>query len=123
MARVFLDTNFYIDLTKRAKEKWGLLAGDLLFISPLSAHILFYARKLKVPDETVNVLQEQFGIVPFTKFILDKALSGPTDDLEDNIQLHSAAEAECDLFLTADKRLLDMKFFGKTKIIPPQELQ
>lgn len=123
MARVFLDTNFYIDLTKRAKEKWKLLTDDLLFVSPLSTHILFYARKLKVPDETVNELQEEFGIVPFTKFILDKALDGPTEDLEDNIQLHSAAEAECDLFLTEDRNLLRMKFFGKTKIIPPQELQ
>ena len=117
MARVFLDTNFYIDVTKRARRKWELLRGNLLFISPLSTHILFYTRKLKVPDLTVNELQEQFGIVPFTKHILGKALEGPTNDLEDNIQLHSAAEAECDLFLTEDKKLLKMKFFGKTRIL------
>ena len=117
MARVFLNTNIYIDVTKRAKEKWGSLEGNLLFISPLSTHILFYARKLEVPDQAVNELQEQFGIVPFTKYILDKALEGPTKDLEDNIQLHSAAEAECDVFLTLDKKLLNMKFFGKTRIL------
>lgn len=117
MARVFLDTNFYIDITKRAKEKWGSLEKHLLFISPLSTHILFYARKLKVPDQAVNELQEQLGIVPFTKHILDKALEGPTADLEDNIQLHSAADAESDLFLTSDKKLLAMKFFGKTRIL------
>ena len=116
MGRVFLDTNFYIDITKRAREKWESLRGNLLFISPLSAHILFYTRKLKVPDQEVNKLQEQFGIVPLTKYILNKALEGPTIDLEDNIQLHSAAEAECDLFLTEDKKLLDLKFFGKTRI-------
>ena len=116
MARVFLDTNFYIDITKRAKEKWMLLSGNLLFISPLSTHILFYARKLKVPDQEVNDLQEQFGIVPFTEHILDKALVGPTEDLEDNIQLHSAAEADCDLFLTSDRKLLSQKFFGKVRI-------
>ena len=64
MAKVFLDTNFYIDVTKRAKDKWIPLREDLLFISPLSTHILFYARKLKVPDKDVNELQEQFGLVP-----------------------------------------------------------
>lgn len=32
-------------------------------------------------------------------------------------QLHSAAEAECDYFLTSDKKLLAMKFFGKTRIV------
>jgi predicted nucleic acid-binding protein len=117
MGRVFLDTNFYIDITKRAREKWESLRGNLLFISPLSAHILFYTRKLKVPDQEVNKLQEQFGIVPLTKYILNKALEGPTIDLEDNIQLHSAAEAECDLFLTEDKKLLDLKFFGKTQVV------
>ncbi len=120
MVRVFLDTNFYIDVTQRAKGKWGFLEGSLLFISPLSTHILFYLRKLKVPTQPVNEFQEQFGIVPFTKDILDKALEGPTNNLEDNIQLHSAAEAECDVFLTSDKKLLNLTFFGKTKII--QEL-
>lgn len=117
MARVFLDTNFYIDITKRAKEKWKSLGENLLFISPLSTHILFYARKLKVPDQEVNELQKQFGIVPLTKIILDKALMGPTNDLEDNIQLHSGAEAECDFFLTGDENLLDLKFFGKMQIL------
>lgn len=123
MARVFLDTNIYVDLTKRAKEKWAHLHGHLLFISPLSTHILFYVRKLTVPNQAIDELQEQFGIVTFTKFILDKALRGPTKDLEDNIQLHSAAIADCDLFLTFDKKLLNMKFFGKTQIISTQELQ
>ena len=117
MVRIFLDTNFYIDVTKRAKYKWHALAGNLLFISPLSTHILFYTRKLKVPEKAINALQEQIGIVTLTKYILDKAMQGPTADLEDNIQLHSAAEAECDVFLTEDKKLLDMKFFGRLRII------
>lgn len=117
MARIFIDTNIYIDITKRAKEKWKSLEGNLLFISPLSTHILFYARKLKVPDQEVNQLQEQFGIVPLTKNILDKALESLTVDLEDNIQLHSATEAQCDIFLTNDRKLLNLKYFGKMKIL------
>lgn len=117
MARVFLDTNLYFDITKRAKDKLEPLRGNLLFISPLSTHILFDTFKLKVLDPEMNELQEQFGIVPLTKFILDKALNGPTADLEDNIQLHSAAEGECDIFLTEDRKLLNMKFFGKVRIV------
>lgn len=117
MARVFLDTNLYIDITKRAKEKLESLRGHLLFISPLSAHILFYTYKLKVPDREVNDIQKQLGTIPLTKDILTKALEGPTADLEDNIQLHSGAEAECDIFLTEDKKTLDLKFFGKTRIV------
>lgn len=117
MARVFLDTNVYIDLTKRVKEKLEPLRKELLFISPLSTHILFYTYKVKVPDREVNALQEQFGIVPLTKSILQKALEGPTADLEDNIQLHSAAEAECDFFLTSDEKLLKITFFGKAQIV------
>lgn len=116
MARVFLDTNLYIDVIKRAKEKWEHLRANLLFISPLSTHILFYTTKLKVPDQEIDKLQEQFGIVPLTKSVLGKALKGPTSDLEDNIQLHSAAEADCDFFLTSDEKLSKMKFFGKTQI-------
>ncbi len=117
MARVFIDTNFYIDLTKRAKEKWLGLKEHLLFISALSVHILFYARKLKVPDLEVNELQKQFGIIPLTENVLSKALQGPTNDLEDNIQLHSAIEAECELFLTYDEKLLKLGFFGKMRIV------
>lgn len=116
MVRVFLDTNFYIDITKRLIEKLAPLTGNLLFISPLSVHILFYAQKLKVPDKEIDKMHEQLGIVPLNKYILDKSLIGPTKDLEDNIQLHSAAEAECDYFLTNDQKLLGMKFFGKVQI-------
>jgi len=117
MARLFLDTNIYIDVTKRKKQELEPLRDHLLFISPLSTHILFYAHEIRVPDEEIKEIQKQFGLVPLTKYILDRALDGPTKDLEDNIQLHSAAEAECDYFLTNDEDLLKMKFFGKTQLI------
>ncbi len=117
MARVFLDANLYFDVTKRGKEELGSLKGNLLFISPLSTHVLFYIYKLKVPDQEMNELEEQLGIVPLTKYIHDKSLEGPTNDFEDNVQLHSAAEANCDFFLTNDEKLLKMKFFGKAKIV------
>lgn len=117
MVRIFLDANFYIDVANRAREKWQRLRGNLIFISPISTHIVFYTRKLKVPNQEIIRLQKQIGIVPLTKYLVDKALVGPTSDFEDNVQLHSAAEADCDFFLTEDKRLLNLKFFGKTRMV------
>ncbi len=116
MARIFLDTNIYIDVLKRSKEKWQSLDSSLIFISPLSTHILYYTFKLQVPNREIDNLRQYFGVVPLTEEILNRSLEGPTTDLEDNIQLHSAVEADCDLFLTADKNLLKLKFFGKLKI-------
>lgn len=60
---------------------------------------------------------DRFNFIGLEKKVLKNSLEGPTLDLEDNIHLHSAAEAECDYFLTLDKKLLSMKFFGKTRII------
>lgn len=71
-----------------------------------------------MPDEKLmNLLEESYNMVDFSREISNKALRGPTDDFEDNVQLHSAAQAECDLFLTEDKKLLTLKFFGKTRVV------
>ncbi len=117
MAKVFLDTNVYIDIIKkRTESELEDFQGHDLFISPLSIHILAYVFKYKIPNDELNVNLELFNITPFDANVVENALIGPTSDFEDNVQLHSAAEAECDVFLTEDKKLLDMKFFGKVKI-------
>lgn len=117
MVNIFLDTNWLLDIVERDIQKQKILDKKRVFISPLSYHILFYTYKHKVPNEVIVNFKKQFQIVNLTNKILDLSLEGPTADLEDNIQLHSAAESECDIFLTNDKKLLKMKFFGKTKII------
>lgn len=117
MARVFLDTNIYIDIVHRKPEVIKTLESSRLFFSPLSTHILFYAFKIKVPSKKIAKITSSFGAVPLTRHILDKSFDGPTNDLEDNIQLHSAIESECQYFLTNDKKLLKMKFFGKMRIV------
>ncbi len=117
MAKIFLDTNIYIDIIKkRTDRELEDFQGQDLFISSLSIHILAYVFKYKIPDHELDVNLELFNIVPFDAKIVENALIGPTSDFEDNAQLHSAAEAECDIFLTEDRKLLDMKFFGKVKI-------
>jgi hypothetical protein len=117
MAKVFLDTNKVLDIgLGRRPEVKDWLDSHRVFISPLSIHILCYAGKIKVPDKRISQFASEYYLVNLTEKVLGKALGGPTPDLEDNIQLHSCADADCDYFLTNDKNILKMKFFGKARI-------
>ena len=71
---------------------------------------------MKVPADAFSDLIKGFGIAPLTESVLTKGLMGPTNDLEDNLQLHSAVEIDSEIFLTSDKKLLALKFFGKMAI-------
>lgn len=124
MAKVFVDANYFIGLANRVPQiDTEVLDGHQGFLSILSCHILFYVNKIKVPDAQMNSFINDFNVIGLNQNILDKALEGPTTDLEDNVQLHSCAQAECDYFLTADKKLLDMKFFGKAQITSQENLK
>jgi len=119
MDRVFLDTNILIDIFEHRKDvDLEILSHYYLTYSPLSIHIYLYLYKIKVPLPEIYTFMEKLeaDAVAFSDDILRKALEGPTSDFEDNVQLHSAAEAGCDYFLTNDEKLLKMKFFGKTRI-------
>jgi|SRR5579885_1092876 len=118
MVKIFLDANYFIDAIHRKPERAILesLRHTIMYISPLSVHIYCYISKIKIPDSRLFRQKDIFQIVDFSDDIVDRALQGPTSDFEDNVQLHCAAEAECDIFLTEDKRLLQMKFFGKVRI-------
>ena len=118
MAKIFLDTNYFIDALHRKPEKVILesLENNIIYISPLSVHIYCYIFKINVKEISVFTQIEKFQIVDLSDNLVVRALEGPTPDFEDNVQLHSAANAECDMFLTEDKKLLEMKFFGKVKI-------
>ena len=117
MASVFLDTNVLFDISERDVKQRELLDGHDTYLSTLSYHILFYTYGHKVPNKEILKQKGEFNLVNLTSEILSKAMIGPTKDLEDNIQLHSAAEANCDYFLTNDKKLLKTRFFGITKIV------
>src|SRR3989344_4698830 len=121
MAKVFLDTNYFIDAIHRKPEKQILdsLKDSVIYTSTLSFHIYCYIYKIKIPNERVILQREKFQLIDLSEEILDKASHGPTDDLEDNIQLHSTVEAECDTFLTEDKKLLVINFSKKTIKNPP----
>lgn len=118
MEKVFLDANVVIDLVEKRRHKTiDDLDGYELFISPISVHILIYVTKQKIPYSKLSqVMLKFFTIVPFDQTISISSLEGPTSDFEDNVQLHSAAQTECNFFLTEDRKLLDLRFFGKTQI-------
>ncbi len=118
MAKVFLDTNYFIDAIHRRPERQVLedLEDHTVCVSTLSFHIYCYIYKISIPNKKVIMQKDKFQLVDFAKNILERAMQGPTNDFEDNVQLHSAAEGECDIFLTEDKKLLNLKFFGKVKI-------
>lgn len=117
MAKVFLDANIFINLVEKRKPvDKKLLYTHILYLSPLSVHILTYLYKYQIPDERLASIDIFFKLIPFDSKLTVKALKGPTTDFEDNTQLHSAAEADCDIFLTEDKDLLKLKFFGKTRL-------
>ncbi len=118
MANIYLDANILISIVEKRKETtFEHYVGHNLFVSPLSFHILVYLYKYKIPNEKLANLKEILICIPFNKAITLNALKGPTKDFEDNVQLHSAAEGECDIFLTEDKDILKMKFFGKMRIL------
>ena len=117
MAKVFLDTNYFIDLIEgRRNIKVESFKGHSLYISSLSIPIYCYVYKIKIPDEKLNMLFKFFNVIELDEEILKKSLQGPTNDLEDNIQLHSAVKRDCEIFLTSDKKLLSLKYFGKMQI-------
>lgn len=118
MAKIFIDANIFIDwIEERRDINKDKLATHDLFISPLSIHILTYLYKYKMPNKNIKDSENYLEIVPFDKNITNKAISGPTKDFKDNVQLHSAATSDCDIFLTEDNYLLNLKFFGSMRII------
>ncbi len=120
MANIFFDTNYFIRLYSGIDNvfiKAETLESNELFVSNLTYHIVAYTKKIKIPNQELTATLKAFNSLDFSYNILANSLEGPTTDLEDNIQLHSASNANCDYFLTFDKKLLKMKFFGKMRIV------
>ncbi|PJA38090.1 hypothetical protein CO180_04345 [candidate division WWE3 bacterium CG_4_9_14_3_um_filter_41_6] len=116
--RIFLDANAFIDILEdREGVKAKDLVGNVLFISVLTLHIYVYSYKITIPSDTVSLLKSQFTYVDVTSSISEKSMTGPTSDFEDNIQLHSAIESKADLFITRDKKLLSLGYFGACRIV------
>ena len=77
MAKVFLDTNVFIDAIHRQPEKQILdsLLNHVIYISPLSFHIYCYIYKIKVPNKKVLSQKDKFQIVDFSQEIAEDLTS------------------------------------------------
>lgn len=118
MAKIFLDANYFIDLVEQRKKiSFNKFKSHSLYLSPLTIHIYIYLYKIKIPDKNLEKLISLFNIVPIEEKIFNLSLQGPFADFKDNLQLHSSSFSECDIYLTNDKKILKLKFFGKTRII------
>ena len=117
MAKIFLDTNAFIDIVeKRDRELLDQLSSNQLFLAAYSIPVWFYVYKHSVPNPNTEKLFKTFNVVDTTSDIISRSLVGPTKDLEDNIQLHSASDSGCEVFLTKDKDLLKLGYFGKVRV-------
>jgi predicted nucleic acid-binding protein len=117
MAKVFLDTNTFIDFIESRDKLLGkALDGSDLSVSTLSIGIWTYVYKRLVPDKGLLEMFNTFNFVDYTASIAKKSVVGPTTDFEDNVQLHSAVEANCTYFITKDLKLLKLGYFGKVHI-------
>lgn len=125
MDKIFLDANCLIDyaMLRDGGKLIKLLDGSQKCICVLSLHILAYVGKYKLPDDNFSRLPEFLDILMISEEVMQFSMEGPTSDYEDNLQLHCAIGHDCDVFLTNDKKLLKLAFFGKMKIMSPDELE
>ena len=123
MAHIYLDANCAIQLLQDNNPQLVVkLTDQQVYLSALSVHILAYVNKVKLPNPYYSHFLEHFTYIDLSTAVLTKALKGPTSDLEDNIQLQSAVMEDCDIFVTLDKKLLQLKAIGSLKILSPSEL-
>jgi len=56
-----------------------------------------------IPSKELPDILKNFNIVSCDADVVHNSLIGPTNDFEDNVQLHSAVKQDCDFFITNDK--------------------
>lgn len=122
--KVFLDTNCLIDyvMLRDNGRLIKLLIDHQKCICVLSLHILAYVGKYKLPNKDFSNLPDFFDIFMISDEVMRLAMDGPTSDFEDNLQLGCAIENDCDVFLTNDKKLLNLASFGNMKILSPKKI-
>lgn len=123
MAKIYLDANVFIDFIARNRvEATTILQGHHVFVSPLSLSIAFYILRKEISLKQLEEFSRYMELVSLTGEISELALQGPTSGYEDNVQLHSAVKADTDIFYTKDRELLNLKFFGKIRLLSPLNL-
>ena len=132
MKKVFLDTNFLLDLLVRDEEfrvnaKCVLekcLQLDLeMSISFLSiANFAYIMRKddLVHLKKNIKLICKLFSVIPNTKDQIIKAVEIETRDYEDALQYETALSYGCDCIITRNKK--DFKFSNLSLFTPEEFL-
>ena len=117
MEKIFLDTNVFIDTVEDREELLiKKLSKHSLFVSIQAVSTWMYIYKHSVPNSKLDAVFETFNLVDISVADSRKAALGPTKDFEDNMQLHASVAYNCSIFLTRDKELLKLGYFGKVRI-------
>ena len=113
---VFLDSNILLEVilkgrTKRSQVKEYLesisKSDDFSSISMLTVHlIMHFGRKEQIDDGLLQAVINENELLALSNEDYDWALANERDkDFEDALQLAVAMRAECDIFVSLDKRL------------------
>jgi putative PIN family toxin of toxin-antitoxin system len=121
--KLIIDTNLWVSFIISKKQH---LIDPLLYSK--EARLLFSKELIAEINQTItkpklkkyfgtNALEEMvLAFDPFIDFIEVKSIVTLCRDEKDNFLLALAKEGDADYLLTGDKDLLDLKWFGKTKI-------
>lgn len=131
MKRIFLDTNFIIDLLLRDEYKdvsqkflaEASKAGYSFHISFLTvANFAYIERKLpkEVLTEYLTIIADLFDIVPNTQEQIISALSIDSKDFEDAIQYQTALSANCGCIITRNQKHFS---FSKIPVLSAAEFR
>lgn len=128
--RIVFDTNIYLAATKEG----SFCSNHLKKCQPNGPTKLFISPKitLEVQDKLISKFNystaDAAGFIDMimmyaTMIYPKKQLSSILNDKDDHIILECALEAKADILFTADKELLRLKEYGRTKIAHPTMLQ
>lgn len=115
MKRLFLDTNFLLDLLVRQENKWKAQQFLIKFktegcdfvVSFLSVANFAYIMRKSSKSELYNylsVIDELFEIVSNSKDQIIDAISDNWNDFEDAIQYETAIKSGCDCIVTRNRK-------------------
>jgi len=123
-SRIVIDTNLWISylITKGFKRLDKLIYSDkarLVFSQELIDEFIEVAKRSKFSkyfsSEDVSRLLEVFDA--FGEFVIVKNNINVCRDLKDNFLLSLSIDGQANYLITGDNDLLELKNFGKTKIL------
>ena len=129
--KVVFDTNVWvsISLQKRLSDEFSQVKHGLtLFVSKdimlETSKVLLYPRIAEILRKNGITEKEILRAIAATSKIIEptEKLTVVNEDTEDNKILECALAAGAEIIVSGDKHLLDLRKYGKTRILTPREL-